>query len=369
MSATINIPGVIDMGCRSHFDPGNFNPGTVLETAPTSVQQCANACAARSFTRLTVSSLACTCYMEVNIVSVPQNIAECNNLCVDGPCGTRDFLNRFSFYDITELRDNVQASITASISASIAAERSRTESIRSMSSSLAAASSLSSGKIETSTTTSLNTATSSATSTLTAVPANAPPRPTSLTPDVLNPNGQSQSSTQDPPFILQTGGILMMVALAILVAIGGFIAARYYRRRNGKGKNGLPVFTVLPKRPSTDSVSMQPSSTYGSTLGRSGTAMGTLTRPGGAGNLTPTGGGTMERTGSSPRPGSNANVSFASSTDGLAGGISMDRSGTGSLPTKKEDLVHQMFGLSSFTEESRHDAGDPLGVDKARLQR
>ncbi|KAI8852421.1 hypothetical protein BC829DRAFT_440826 [Chytridium lagenaria] len=131
MSTTSNIAGVTYLGCKSHFDFGNYNRGVILEMTPTSVEQCALQCAGRSFNRLSISDQACACYMDVNLVIVDQNIIECNKYCGDGPCGTADFINRFSVYDITLMRDTVQASITASISASIAAERSRTEGLRS----------------------------------------------------------------------------------------------------------------------------------------------------------------------------------------------------------------------------------------------
>ncbi|KAJ3214124.1 hypothetical protein HDU67_002033 [Dinochytrium kinnereticum] len=338
MSAAFNIQGVVDLGCRSHVNPQDRR-GARMEASPSSVLQCATACAQRSFNRITIDSVACVCYMESSIVTVVQNIDECNNLCPDGRCGTRDFINRFSFYDITGLRDSVQAAITSSISASAAAERSRTESI---SVSALPTSSLSTRTIESSTTTTSTIITS------TLVEASLP---TALSTQVPTSALQSLPTSQDPPFIRQTGGILMMLALAMLLVIAGVLTLKFYKTRRGAAKNDLPVFKVLSKRPSTDSVNTKPLSIFSarSSMNRAASAFASITRPSRAGSLTPTaGGGTLER--------SMTPMKRNGSVGSVEGSVHSDTA------LRKEDLVHQMFGLTSVMEESSKSGGSsPVG--------
>ncbi|KAJ3104621.1 hypothetical protein HDU97_009012 [Phlyctochytrium planicorne] len=324
MSTTVTVPGVTYLGCRSHFDPGSFNPGFKLDIPPNSVRECAEECASKSFNRLIISDQDCRCYVDINLPIAVQNIDECNRYCPDGPCGTSAFINRFSAYDITELTEKVQASITSSIQASI------TSSIRAKSSSAAAA------------TAPPTLITSVA---VTAFPSPSA-KPTSLTPEIVKPNSSNGSTSSDQPFILQAGGILMLVALGILVVIGLFILARHIKNKRDQGKNPLPIFHVLPKRSSSESVtSMKSHSVFGgSTLGRLGPgASPVVASP--ANNSVPS---TLDRSlgaPASPRdpPASEIGVP---NWDNMS---STSSAGAGSLKslTKKDDLVHQMFGLTS----------------------
>ncbi|KAJ3103289.1 hypothetical protein HDU97_010278 [Phlyctochytrium planicorne] len=322
MSTTVTVPGVTYLGCRSHFDPSSFNPGLKLDIPPNSVRECAEECASKSFNRLIISEKDCRCYVDINLPISVQNIDECNRYCPDGPCGTSAFINRFSAYDITELTEKVQASITSSIQASI------TSSIRAKSSSAAA------------------TAPTLITSISVSVAPSASARPTSLTPEIVKPNSSNGSTSSEQPFILQAGGILMLVALGILLAIGLFIFARYIKNKRDQGKNPLPIFHVLPKRSSSESVtSMKTHSVFGgSTLGRLGPGVSPVVASPANNSVS----STLDRSLGAPISPMDPSPSEigAPNWDNLS---STSSAGAGSLKslTKKEDLVHQMFGLTS----------------------
>ncbi|KAJ3087807.1 hypothetical protein HDU96_004361, partial [Phlyctochytrium bullatum] len=303
----------------------------------------------------------------------------CNNYCTDGACGTRDFFNRFSLYNITAVREailrtaSIEASITSSIlaaasSSSAAAAAATSSYLAALSSSSAAAAAAAS---RASSTTLLTPSASSPTSPTspTAAPADAAqpasPTPTTTRISPVAGTGNASSTASDTPFLQQPGGILMMLSLAILAAIAAFVVFRFYRRRSRDRSGALPVFHVLPRKTSSSDGGSDKAA-GGSTLGRGwgGGSLGRQLGSGGPGtpNSATLDRGSLQRTGSAAAVGVGAlglerSASAASSVSSL--------SPLGSAKKGGEDLVHQVFGLSKVEEERRgsgSSAGDPLSV-------